>query len=490
MRRNLAHKNVVIPLISILLLGSLLRFYGLENQSLSNDELSAWTRSRYDDLSTVINSGVRPGVNPPGYLTFLHFVQKYMGDSESALRFPSAISGVLSIFVIYLLGVRLYSHREGLIASAFMAVFWCPIYYSQTARAYSMLLLFTLLATYLWISILESLTHHHGLSHYLMLGYIVSATVCSYLHHFGLYLIALQGLGAVLSFARRREGLARILIIYLVILIAYLPWLPAMVEDLLGGPTWIEPPAFGSFLHYLKFLFNDSSLLLVGVLILYWFLLRRGVYDLLKTTEYSKMRITILSPGLLLALWLVVPFAGAYVESILWIPTLAFRNLIISLPAAYLLLSRSITQLPVRAGYRAIITLVMVALFLSDLVFPMRYYWQPHNDQFREAVGFVVQHDNTHEGALIIAYVHNQDYLNYYFERGGSAKRVDIIAGEREDVPEVADLLSAQSPRYVWYIAHRDPDVEFIDFLTTALTVLDYHSFVGIEVWLFQNRHV
>jgi hypothetical protein len=55
-----------IPLTLILILGlaCLLRFYGLSNQSLWNDELSSWARSNYSDFTSVIKNGVMTDVHP------------------------------------------------------------------------------------------------------------------------------------------------------------------------------------------------------------------------------------------------------------------------------------------------------------------------------------------------------------------------------------------------------------------------------------------
>lgn len=493
LKRNLTNKNALVLLILILILGSLLRFYGLNNQSLWNDELSSWVRSSYDNLSTVINKGVRPDDHPPGYDIFLYFVEKHIGDSEVILRFPSALTGVLSIFVIFLIGLRLYSYREGLIASALMAVLWCPIYYSQEARPYSMLLLFTLLATYFWIPVLKSLSKKVRLSYPTTFGYIITAIISCYLHYFGLYLIALQGLFAILFFIRRRQALVYILLIYFPILLAYLPWLPTMWEHLNKGPTWIKPPGTitFAFVRYLHFLFNKSKTLLLFVLMLYSFLFVRSLYNILKFKEYKNIRTALLSPGLLLVIWLIVPFVGVYIKSILSTPVLTRRNLIISLPAAYLLLSRSITQLPLHSKNKAIITLVIVGLFLFHLIFHMDYYSKPHKEQFREAVGFIVEHDRLYKNSLIIGYAWNRDYFNYYFERKGSDRRVNVLGGQEKDISNVAEVISTENPQYVWYVrAHRGPDVAFIDFLNRNLIFIDHKKFIDADVWLFENKYV
>ena len=138
-----------LALFATLLLAGGLRFYGLEIQSLWNDELLSWDSANRDTLYEVTEGllAVEQEVHPPGYFVLLHFIEEYFGESEWVLRFPSAVAGVLSVVVIYVLGCRLYSQREGLIAALLLAVLWTPVYFSQEVRMYSLLLLFTMLAT-------------------------------------------------------------------------------------------------------------------------------------------------------------------------------------------------------------------------------------------------------------------------------------------------------------------------------------------------------
>lgn len=145
------NRRVLIIFSLILSLGSALRFYGLDHESLENDELASWVEIHHENLGSMIE-GLRYGMSPPLYHILLYFVIKHFGDSEVALRIPSAVSGVLSIIVIFFLGRHLYSEKEGLMAAGLTALLWCPVYYSQEARVYSLLLLFTLLSTYLWIT--------------------------------------------------------------------------------------------------------------------------------------------------------------------------------------------------------------------------------------------------------------------------------------------------------------------------------------------------
>lgn len=475
--------TLLLPLLVIVLVGSLLRFPSLEHESLLNDELAVWFRTNFPDLGTVLEVS-RPTVHPPGYKILLFFVQKQLGDSEFALRFPSAVAGILAIPMIYLLGAQLYSYREGLIAAALMAVAWCPIFYSQEARPYAFLLLFSILTSYLWISMVRAFRRGDSPSYKTMGLYLVAATVCAYLHYFGLYLVALQGLAAGAILARKPQTLLKIAFIYLLLTLLYLPWLPVMREHLNRTEIWIKPPRISFFLSYLQFIFNKSTLLYTIMAGAYLYLLVRS----LKVKGQSNPRIDPLSPGILLSLWLVVPFIGAFIKSVISTPVLTSRNLIISLPPAYLLLSRAITQLPFRARTQMVVALVVVGLFLSDLILVKRYYSLPHKEQWREAVGYIVEEDTLYENSLIIGCGRREDHFNYYFSKMASPRRVEHLACRKEDITETMSIIESHDPSYIWFIrAHQKPDREFLDFLRENFGTLDRKRFIRADVWLFEG---
>ncbi len=71
LKRNLTNKNVLIPLILILTLGAILRFYGLEIQSLCFDELLTWRMSNQENLTEIFNILRCCSTHPPGYLSII-----------------------------------------------------------------------------------------------------------------------------------------------------------------------------------------------------------------------------------------------------------------------------------------------------------------------------------------------------------------------------------------------------------------------------------
>jgi len=289
----LLKKQKSILLFSLIIAGAFLRFYGLDHQSLWNDELftwkcsvsdrwnddghASWERGTNSSVTKTIDTAIYD-IHPPGYLILIHYFCKYFGDSEYMLRAPSAFFGVLSILIIFFIGKHIYSEQEGLLAAALMAFLWCPIYFSQEARTYSILLFTTVLSTYCWIIILQRLYTQNQLPNlFVIVGYIAAGGISCWLHYFGTFFILLQAIASYVLFARKIRCLFLITFaLYLPIALVYLPWVPVMImHSRLNAPTYTKPTTV-AFFKFIKFCFNESIFFffLVSVLymrLLYWF---------------------------------------------------------------------------------------------------------------------------------------------------------------------------------------------------------------------------
>lgn len=85
----------------------------------------------------------------------------------------------------------------------------------------------------------------------------------------------------------------------------------------------------------------------------------------------------------------------AYVVSLSFSEVLTDRNLLISLPAVYLLVARSVTRaFSGRASgvFQGTVAVGLAAACLAYLLFSMDYYTTPIKEQVREAASYVVGH--------------------------------------------------------------------------------------------------
>ena len=393
------NKTIILQLSLIIVLGALLRFYGLSSESLWLDELSTFRAGSYPTISQMISQWAAPNVHPPAYYIIIWILQKLWTDSEFVLRLPSAVAGVLAIPAIFLLGKKLFSHREGLIAAGLLAVLWCPVFYSQEAKAYQILLLFVIIATFFWMDILRDLSRGIAFPTSKAYPYAVTAVICCYLNYSGLYLILLQ-LVASVAFAARKPDRRRVRRIYLTVCILYLPWLPWMLWQFICSHrmvAWIPQPSASHFLKFLSFIsigHYDAStihnLAIFAFLVLLGFLIIKETRRTRAVADSSRLRQFLLSSQGILLLWLALPFLILFIVSLLIRPIITERYLIISLPAAYLLLARSLTALPLRPIARSILVWLLIFACLLHLINGAGYYSRPQKQQLREAVSFIV----------------------------------------------------------------------------------------------------
>jgi mannosyltransferase len=478
-----------VLLVLVLLLGAVLRLHGLERQSLWNDELTSWHQSSLGSLSEVVRLGVAPDVHPPGYQTVLYFSQRTLGDSEWALRMPSAIAGILAIYVIFRLGELLFSRREGLLAAGIAAVAWCPIYYSQEARAYSLLLLASAAATWFWLEVLKALDEERAPAARFRVGYAAAAVACAYLHYFGLFIVALQAAASAAFALHRPKAAPTLLVLFGVVGASYLPWLSEFWNDLHHGTSWIPQPTPAAALDCLAFFFNRSTALALFVCALYAVLSIRWVADIARRGEASSPAWRAEFAELFLFGWLVLPFAVVYVKSIVSAPALTDRNLIVSLPAAYLLLARAITRLPLRPRLQDAVGACVVLCIAIHTTVALQYYSRPTKQQFREAVRFVVDRESQFEDAIVVGNVYGPEMLDYYFEHLGSDLRVRTLGGSVESFEHVIRIVEEEEPMHVWYIAaHLESDPRFLEALGDSMEFVGAKRFIMADVLLYRTR--
>lgn len=130
-----------------------------------------------------------PNQNNHIFFTLLaHSAMRIFGESAWALRLPSVLFGIGSIWALFLLCRRLLSIREALLASALMTVSYHHIWFSQNARGYMGLLFFTLLATWLWFEALEKNKWRWWL------GYAAAIVLGMWIHMTMAFVIAAHGL--------------------------------------------------------------------------------------------------------------------------------------------------------------------------------------------------------------------------------------------------------------------------------------------------------
>jgi hypothetical protein len=155
--RSLTINNHLLSLVAIILLGASLRLFRLGAKGLWLDEaFSVWMASW--PVSEILDWIIRIDQHPPLYYSLLHF-WLWLDDSATTVRALSALFGILTLPVIYLLGRRLMDNSEvagpvnqagipiltgqkiALFATLILAISPFHIRFAQETRMYTLLTL-------------------------------------------------------------------------------------------------------------------------------------------------------------------------------------------------------------------------------------------------------------------------------------------------------------------------------------------------------------
>ncbi len=404
----------------ITLLSLALRFYHLGGESYWYDEI-IMLRVAQDNIWAIIE-----GARPPLYIILAHFWIKLFGTGEAATRSLSAIFGVASIPMIYLLGRELFDRRVGLIAAFLMAVSQFQIYYSQDFRYYSLFVLTSLLSFYFLIIALRKRT----ITSFIL--YVLFAILLFYTHAFGVFIIFAQNVYVFLRWHACRGFKIHWITGQALILAALVPRIvnsfSNVVEGKAGPMNWLpDPSVFAPLLTLRNFIgsgldYPSWKTVLVGA---GFFVLATATYILWKgKTEWmAGLRDLLTGFGviigkrnelLLLAIWLVIPVLVPLALSRVFGPMYHDRYMIGASPAFYLILAFLL------AKFRRVVPESITLGFLVIVITPglADFYVSPVREQWREAAAYV-DHYSSNDDVIIFAESgsdQNRATFNWYYK--------------------------------------------------------------------------
>ena len=410
---------------SIILLAAALRFHDLGGESYWYDEI-IMVRVAQDNIWAIIEGG-----RPPIYIILAHFWIKLFGTEEVATRSLSAIFGVASIPLIYLIGKELFDRKVGLVGAFLMAISQFQIYYSQDIRYYSLFVLMTLLSYYFFVIALRNRNIIN------LTLYVLTSVLLFYTHAFGVFVIAAQNLYFLLRWRCHRNLAINWISSQAIILFAIMPKILASlgkVADGTAGPmTWLpEPSPWSPLITLRNFIgagldYPSLNTVIIGVS---FFVVAIGAYILWMGKERWLASVGDLLSGfksvtnkgnesLLLVLWITIPILLPFVLSKIFGPMYHHRYMISASPAFYIILAFLITKLG-RVVPESITLGLLVIVITPGLI---EFYVSPVREQWREAAEYV-EDKSTIDDVIIFA------------EGGGGQNRRTFDWYYKGDLPE------------------------------------------------------
>jgi 4-amino-4-deoxy-L-arabinose transferase-like glycosyltransferase len=217
-------------------LAAALRFATLGVQAYHHDEIVTASRVLRDGFWHAMEAVGFSESAPPLYYALAWLWTQLTGTGEFGLRSLSALAGVATVPVAYLLGAELRGRRTGIAAAALVAVNPMLLWYSQEARGYALLVLLTAAAALYFVRALDRTSAGRG---DLVLWGVFSALALA-THYFAIFPIGLEA-----AWLLRRRGRGALAGLWIVVA-AGLALAPLVVHQMsLGHAEWIGGRSLG-----------------------------------------------------------------------------------------------------------------------------------------------------------------------------------------------------------------------------------------------------
>jgi len=275
---------------AILILALLVRLLGIASRPIWYDEAFSILFSE-KGLSAMLYGTLAPtgigsaDIHPLGYYTILWLWMKLFGESLVAVRLLSVIIRLVSVYLIYRIGLEfLGDTNTALLGALFAALAPFQIHYSQEIRMYALMTMGLLVATYAY----QRGSKTGKWSWWLVFS--VSAALAQYTHHLAAFYLIAVALLPVLQ--KDWKTFSRLTIAAFGALILYAPWaiqLPAQFTKVKNS-YWVERPDLSKFFTLVLVYITNTplpSMLIAAALFMALIIVTIGIVQTIKTTRTS-----------------------------------------------------------------------------------------------------------------------------------------------------------------------------------------------------------
>ncbi len=409
--------------------------------------------------------------HPPLYHFLMHFWVRIFGSTEYALRMPSVLFGVGTVYFVYLIAKQIGNNfKFAELSALLLATAPFHIYYSQEARMYSMVTFLTAASMFFFLKINGSADAKIKKLDFLV--YFLFTLLALYTDYYAFLILLTQSI-----FLLTKKQYKFLLLNTFFLILFYLPWLPMLFTQIKTGMLATQVlPEWGrlvnlSFLKaipltFIKFtigritIFNKIIYALVsGILLL-------GIGSIIT-------RGCLKGKKLLIILWFFVPLGVSWLAS-LFVPNYQPFRLLLILPAFYLLLAVGIGSI-VSKKLKWLAVLFILGVNLASLSV---YYTNPffQREDWRGLTSFLKKE----EGTVILPSDTSDWPIKYYDPKN----EIKLVYGGTE---------INKAEKKVLFIRYLVPLFDPKENILAELSVLGYTkvkeiSFNQIPIWEFEKK--
>lgn len=394
-------------LISIVFIGTIFRFYKLDNQSLWIDEIFTMNVSdTRNSFSFIYNFLKSHDPHPPLYYFLVHTFFLFFGYSTLVLKIFSATVGVLGIFSIYYLGKELVNKEVGTILAALTSMNYFHIYYSQEGRMYSLFFLTTSIALYTLSKFLKN--QNIKTTTFFVFGSLLMI----YTHFLGVFILIGFYIILLTNFLKSKYNLKLLKHSFLAsvaVIILYIPSIIIVFSNPNRDEIWIKPPTLKTFEFMFKEFFGYSSMTVTILICLLFF---SFILFLIKKKNKTSQETNCNHAVQIVFISLLTTISLTLIYSFVRLPIVVNRYFIGILPLILILIAISIYNLK-NKYFKILVILFLAILSFNNLISNKKFYNSFYKTQFKHATDYIV---TKYPNDLIVSKLGNF-YLGFYLNQ-------------------------------------------------------------------------
>jgi mannosyltransferase len=221
--------HIRLTIVLIIALGLFLRLFTIEEGVFWIDEANTYHIAKVPLAD--IPEKLANDSSPPLYYCMLHLWMQWFGISEYALRSLSVVFSVLLLFAVFYISTACFSAQAGLWCAYIIAMSPLQIFYSQSARMYTLLPLLATLSVFQLVMFLNTSQVRH------LVLYMLTTAMALLTHNFAFYILPVHLF--LIIYSRKIHKWWIWLPAFGIIGFSYLPWLQTLIVQITACDTYV-----------------------------------------------------------------------------------------------------------------------------------------------------------------------------------------------------------------------------------------------------------
>ena len=374
--------------------------------------------------------------NPPFYYYCLSVWIKLFNDTEFTVRLLSVIFSSLAGGLLFLLANKYFNKVTAIVSSLLFISSNVLFYYSHEARAYSLVLLLTLISTYIYFNLKEN----PSIKYVVLLGIINFLLI--YTHYIVGLVLLFQTILMLFYFDKKQKKYFSISLLIVLGLTAlrFTKKQFLLIVDFNSSSTvfWLKK----SDVNFLKevmssFLFNNTISIIFSIIIL--MVISLVIIKKTNKNQFYLVYSVCIGLGSIIILYLLGKFTPLFLD----------RYLIFTLPFLFILIAYGLSF--IKLSY---IPISLIAILFLFSAFKMDYKTDKKMD-YRNTVSFIKSIKDI-DDLIIVKTKDIKPLFSYYYDK-------DFFSKQKKDLPQEEHIIFCNSWQDVGLDVNRFKRVIVID---------------------------